>query len=301
MSAIWRNIIPDSGYLPQVAGQNEFHIYICNMVLKRFLGMAAALVLLTAGCETPPAEKDPMDKPDAAQDKHMTFEQRAHREYQAQLQIPSTEKYTLKIYKAHLNADNSEDAIITINRLDFAIDKAAKSKNPSKMVEFGYMGNNNYFMHYDGKTDKFSPPVVVPSSTKTPLRIGFENIQSDVFKTVTVEYHITELAIRSYYFSIGSRLQLVFEWKLFDRAGTADYEANYLETSATGEMSSYKDILIYKGKIKDYTKDIGDIYSYDPTILKSGELLYRFFYDPRVGKYVTRKAEARGPLPDSDL
>jgi hypothetical protein len=271
------------------------------MVLKRFLGMAAALVLLAAGCETPPAEKGPMDKPDAAPDKNMSFEQRAHREYQAQLQIPSTEKYTLQIFKAHLNADNSEDAIVTINRLEFAMDNAAKSKNPSKVVEFGYMGNNNYVMYYNGKTDKFSAPIVVASSAKTPLRIEFENIQSDVFKTVTVEYHINELAVKSYYFAMGNGIQLVFEWKLFDRAGTADYEANYLETGATGEMSSYKDILIYKGKIQDYTTEIQDIYSYDPTILKSGGLLYRFFYDPRVGKYVTRKAEANGPLPDSDL
>jgi len=266
------------------------------MVLKQFLGMTCAMGLLLAACETPAAENDSTGAVETPNNKG-TLEQRAHREYQAQLEIPVTEKYTLQIYKAHLNADNSEDAIITINRFDLAMDNAAKANNPSKHAEFGYMGNYNYVMYYDGMRDQFSAPIVVPSSARTPLEVGFEHVQSDAFQTTTIEYRIRELGMKSYYFVQNNTFALVFEWKLYDRVGTSDYEANVLELGTEGELTGNKDILIFSGKIKDYTTEIPDMYAYEPVIEKKGGLLYRFFYNPQLGKYVTRKSEANGPLP----
>lgn len=262
--------------------------------------MSCGLGLLLTACDTSAPEKDTTGTDEKAPE-NMTFEERAHREYQAQLEIPVTEKYELRIYKAHLNADNAEDAVITINRLEFAIDKAAKTPNPSKHVEFGYMGNYNHVMFYDGQRDKFSSPTLIPSSAKKPLEVSFEHIQSDAFQTTVVEYGIRELKMKSYYFMYPTSVLLAFEWKVYDRVGTADYEANVIEPASEGEMSANKDIFIYKGKIKDYSTDIADMYTYTPAIEKTGMLLYRFFYDPRVGKYVTRKSEANGPLPKSNL
>jgi hypothetical protein len=80
----------------------------------------------------------------------------------------------------------------------------------------------------------------------------------------------------------------MFQWKLFDNVGTAYPEANFI-TYDKGSMSLFKDILIYTGKIKNYSPDIADVYTYNPEIEKAGGLQYRFFYDPRSLKYMTRE------------
>ncbi len=181
-----------------------------------------------------------------------------------------------------------EDAIITVNRYNFALEEASRSENPSKNAEMGYIGNYNYFIYYDGKLKKFSNPIKVPSSPKAPLKVLFDNIQSEVYKDITIEYRIRNSAFRNYYLIANGNIQIMFQWKLFDNVGTAYPEANFI-TYEKGSMSIFKDILIYTGKIKNYSPVIPDVYTYNPEIEKAGGLQYRFFYDPRSLKYMTRK------------
>jgi len=254
------------------------------MKIKSFFIILGLFTVLLPGCTSGSEENTEVEE---VPEEKLTLEERAHRQATATLSIPRGEKYSLKIYKAHMNADNFEDAIVTVNRLEYAIDRASKSKNPSKLSELGYMGNYNHFFFYDGKLDKFSVPVVIPSSPKYELNIKFENIQSEAYKDLTLEYRIINASFRNFYVISGGTMQMAFQWKLFDYAGTDNPEANFIEYDK-GTLTSAKDLLIYKGKIKDYSKDIGDYYTYKPEIEKTGELMYRFFYDPREMKYMTR-------------
>lgn len=248
-----------------------------------------SLILILLSCTGNPEEKDVFDRPVKKEkdEGDVKFEQRAKREIEARLSIPATEKYKLEIKKAHLNADEKEDAIITVNRLDLAEKDAAKDKGGARS-ELGYMGNYNYFFYYDGKLDRISIPMLIGSSAKTPLKVSFANIQSEIYQDLLIEYRIRNSAFRNYYLIENGSLVLVFQWKLFDMVGMEAYEANYIEY-APGSLSLAKDILIYKGKIKNYSTKIPDVYRYDPEIEKDGPLLYRFFYDPGTMKYMTKK------------
>jgi hypothetical protein len=214
------------------------------------------------------------------------FEEMAKNEAMTKLRIPMNEEFAIEIYKAHLNQDEIEDAIITINRLDFAIEEASKSKNSSQIAAFGYLGKYNYFMFYDGKLEKFSVPILVSSSAKKPLKIKFEHVESDFFQNVIVEYRVRNAAFQNFYRIHHNSMNQMFQWKIFDSIGHQKPFANYIEYGE-GSISLSKDILIYEGKIKNYNKNIENHYLYEPEIEKNGKLLYRFFFDPKTGEYYT--------------
>lgn len=255
----------------------------------KFVVLSILFMAITA-CSENEQEKDVFNNPIIKKDDNLSFEDRLKREIEAKLSIPVTEKYTIEIKRAHLNNDDKKDAIITVNRLEFAIDEATKETNPAKRAELGYMGNYNYFFFYDGNRDKVSVPMLVASSAKSPLEIKFENIQSEFYQDVCIEYRIRNSKFRNYYLLENGAIQMIFQWKLFDLVGTADYEANFIEYQE-GSISLAKDIVIYKGKIKNYSTKIDDVYTYNPIIEKSKEITYRFFYDPKTMKYMTQNIQ----------
>lgn len=216
-----------------------------------------------------------------------SFEERAKKEIAFKLNIPPDENFSIAVYKEQLNNDGVEDAVITVNRLEFAEKESAQSPKGETKKAYGYMGSYNSFFLYDGKLDKISIPMLIASSAKAPLAVNFENVQSEEFKDVTITYRIRNSAFKNYYFFNNDQLMLVFQWKLFDQVGLDQYEANYIALDK-GSYSLAKDFLIYKGKIKNYNKSIPDIYNYSPEIEKDGELTYRFFFDPKGFKYMTQ-------------
>jgi hypothetical protein len=259
-----------------------FYPYLCFKIIRMkrlsvlIFGVTA---LFLSSCSEQKEEEKVTDEFFKKKEKEVVlpFEQQVVREVEGRLSIPRNEKYTYEVNKAFLNPDNEEDAIITVNRYNFALEEASRSSNPAKNAEMGYIGNYNFFIYYDGKLKKFSNPVKVPSSPKAPLKVIFENIQSEVYKDITIEYRIA-----------NGNIQIMFQWKLFDNVGTAYPEANFI-TYDKGSMSLFKDIFIYTGKIKNYSPAISDVYTYNPEIEKGGGLQYRFFYDPRSLKYMTRE------------
>ena len=255
----------------------------------KFMLVLSFLLALYGCSDSPKVNNDAeQESPENEKDnKNLDFETRIKREIEAKLSIPATEKYTLEIHKAHLNADEKEDAVITVNRLEFAMEEASQGQT-AKRAEFGYMGNYNFFFFYDGQLDKISVPVTVASSAKSPLRVSFDNIQSEIYKDVIIEYRIRNSAFRNYYQIENGSLMMVFQWKLFDFAGTDNYEANFIEYQP-GTYSLAKDIVIYQGTIKNYNKQIPDVYKYNPVIEKGGKELYRFFFDPGSNVYATNK------------
>ena len=242
----------------------------------------SATLLLAASCsQSSPEEKDV----EAAPKKKEAFDKRFVKEIETKLKITKTEKYSYKVYKADINGDGIRDAVITVNRLQYAEDQAIASGNIAKAVEVGYVGPYNFFFYYDGSLDLISDPIQVPSSPGRELDVHFENIVSPDKKDIVIDYRVRNSGWRSYFTSSGQgTLSLMFQWKWFDHVGDANPEAlnHVLEANPRGQM---KDISIYESSIDDYSANVKDVYAYAPKITKKGALLYRFFYDPQVLKF----------------
>lgn len=216
-----------------------------------------------------------------------TVEEMAKRHIEGKLSIPATEKYTYRIYKEHLDDDGKIDAIITVNRMEFAMDEASKSKNTAKLAEIGFMGNFNYIFLFDGGLNMISPQIAIPSSPMAELVVSFENIQSEKFKDILVDFRIKNASYKDYYVISNHIPRRVFQWKNFDGLTSNTSEAYYFEYG-DGTMTEMKDILVKKAILKQPTKEV-DVSTYEPELTKTDELVFRFFYHPKEGKYMTMK------------
>ncbi len=220
----------------------------------------------------------------------LTFDQRKERHITGSLSMDATEKYISEIYKEKINNDDFEDAIITINRLDFAKNKSKTLKNGRQIAQMGYIGNYNYFVFYDGKLDKFSVPVPVPSSPINKLKVSFENLSSEKYKDLVIEYRVLNGSFRNYYTIYGDVLQEIFQVKTFDHIGESKPEAYFIEYDK-GSICDVKNIMVYEGKINNYSSNIVDIYQFEPEIMKTNKLFKRWFFNPKVMKYMTEDPE----------
>ena len=243
------------------------------------------LILFNYSCSEKKTETSV--EPETKEDVNQTLEERVHRHIQSDLSIPSTEKYSLKIYKEHLDGDDKIDAIITVNRLNFALDEATKSGKFEMFKELGFTGHYNYIFYFDGGLNQISPAIPVPSSPKAELKVHFENIISEAYKDILIDYTIRNSSFRNYYDLTNHTPRQIFQWKLYDYLTEKNLEVNYLEHSE-GSIGLAKDILIYEGNLEN-AEDVKDIYNFNPKISKKGKLLYRFFYLDKEGKYFTKK------------
>jgi hypothetical protein len=243
------------------------------------------LLILATSCQTE-TTKEVIKESEETQVEE-TLESMVNRHVEVKLGIPSTEKYTLKIYRENLDGDPIEDAIIAVNRENFAMDEAISKGNVAKKAEIGFMGNYNILFYYDGALNQISPPINMPSSAKAELIVNFQHIQSEFFKDILVDYKIRNSSFRDY-FTVNNHTPVrVLQWKLYDKLGSDKPEAYYFGLGE-GSKSLAKDILIYDGVLEnaDYT---GDVYTFVPRISKTDKLMHRFFYNPQVGKYFTEK------------
>jgi hypothetical protein len=220
----------------------------------------------------------------------LTFDQRKDRHITGSLSIDATEKYTTEIFKEKINNDEFEDAIITVNRFEFAKKKSAGLKNANQIADMGYLGNYNYFVFYDGKLDKFSVPVPVPSSPINKLKVKFENLSSEKYKDLIIEYRVLSASFRNYYTIYGDVLQEIFQVKIFDHLGESKPEAYFFENDK-GSICDVKNIMVYEGKILNYPSKIENIYQFEPEIVKTNTLHKRWFFNPKVMKYMTEDPE----------
>ena len=219
--------------------------------------------------------------------KNLSLEEMADRHVRATLDIPPTEKFSLKIYKEHLDGDDKLDAVITVNRLSYALEEAAQSNNSAKQAEVGFTGNYNFIFYYDGHSNQITPDIKIASSAHGELKVSFEHISSEAYKDILVDYKIRNSSFRDFFTTLNHSPILVFQWKIYDRLGEKDPEAIYFEY-APGTQSISKDILLYEGNL-DNASSVNDIYKFEPKISKKGKLLHRFFYLDDAGKYFTKK------------
>ncbi len=252
---------------------------------KEFLIIAVGSILASCNSDNK-AEKSVSDEPENNVEL-TSLEDRVKRHIESSLTIPATENYTFKIYKENLDGDKKEDAIISVNRLEFAMNEAAKSKNPVKQAEIGFMGNHNYIFYYDGALDQLSPHIPIPSSPNAALQIQFENISSPSYKDVLIDFRIVNGCFRDFFTIINHAPQRIFQWKVFDGINKSKTEA-YGFKYEQGKLSDSKDILVMKAKFKQNQKE-NNVYAYQPKIEESKDILYRFFFYPKEGKYITMK------------
>lgn len=244
-------------------------------------------VILTSSCQEQKERKEvsieelPTD--------HSDLNTYAKRHIEATLRIPATEKYTLSIHKENLDGDDKQDAIILVNRYQYAMDEAVQSTNPAKRAELGYMGNYNYFFYFDGALNLISPPLAIPSSPMLPLKVSFENISSSSFKDILIDFRIRNSSYKDFYTVTKHTPRRIFQWKIFDGIGTPNAES-FIFNYETGSYCEAKDIVISKGRMGAIPKK-ADLFIYEPTITaeKKQETLFRFFYLPQKGIYVTNK------------
>jgi hypothetical protein len=245
--------------------------------------ISVAVLLILQACEID-SEQKTHNKNDKIE--KLTFDQRKERHITGSLSMDATEKYSTEIFKEKINNDEFEDAIITVNRLDFAKNKAKTLKNGRQIAEMGYIGNYNYFVFYDGRLDKFSVPVPVPSSPINKLKVSFEQLSAENRKDLVVEYRVLNGSFRNYYTISGDVLQEIFQVKTFDHIGEDKPEAYFIEYDK-GSICDVKNIMVYEGKINNYPSKMEDIYQYEPEIIKTSKLFKRWFFNPKVMKYMT--------------
>jgi hypothetical protein len=210
----------------------------------------------------------------------------AKRFVESKLEIIPSEKYKLEIFKNQLDGDNHEDAVVSVNRYNFAVEKAAQSKNPGKVAEIGYMGPYNYLFYYDGATGTMSGPMEIPSTPISPLKITFEKVMSEAYSDVVVSYRIRNSCYKSIYTIQNQKPRLVFSWNVFDGFGTPEAKAVHFVYETTA-VSLPKDIRIMKAKIVS-SNEKQDFNVDEPKLEKLNEEEYRFFYNPKEGKYAIK-------------
>ena len=246
-----------------------------------------AFLLVLGSCKDVQEENGKVVDESQLPEDHGDLNTYAKRHVEGQLRIAAYEKYELKIYKENLDEDDKVDAIITVNRLNFAIEEAANSANPAKRAEIGYMGNFNFFFYYDGAKDLISPPIVVASSPLLPLKVSFENISSNNYKDILIDFRIRNSSFKDFFTIINGIPRRVFEFRNFDGIGTTKSECYAFQYTA-GSYSASKDIQVVKANFSSIPKD-ADLNIFEPVIKPTNELLYTFFYVPQEGKYMTKK------------
>jgi len=258
--------------------------YICFM--KKLIIWTISLLLVASCGET---MEDPIatTKENKEVSDDGPLDERAKRHVESSLGISATEKYSLEIYRENLDGDDKEDAIITVNRLQFAIDEAIQNGNVAKRAELAYMGNYNYIFYFDGGLNKISPPIALPSTPQKPLKIAFEHISSEEYKDILIDFRIRNSSFKDVYTVSNHTPRRIFQWKNFDGLGSGAKEAYVFEFKPTLK-GSHKEILIYSATFTD-PKDDFDPLTYEPNLKPSSILEHRFFYLPQEGKYAIEK------------
>jgi hypothetical protein len=216
------------------------------------------------------------------------FESWVRRQVEAKLQIPATENYTLSIHREYIDHDTLIDAVILLNRREFARQRAMADNDTTFEAMVGFTGPYNHvFTHVGGaKSIHQAPPV--GSSADYPLTVFFEKISNPAQLDFYVEYRVRTSVNRNYYTIYNGKVQLIFSCPLYDFMDPENpviYKIKHLES----EVRLSKDIALYASRIPGYDPSkIADFYSYYPETVEDSDDLYVYFiFDQKSRKYVT--------------
>ena len=250
--------------------------------------MKAILILLFMALVLPSCQEEKKnvevfdEKPQEDLSK-LPLKEYAKRHVESSLSILGPEKYALEIIKGHFDSDGKMDAIISVNRKQFAMDEAMKSDNPAKSAEMAFMGNYNYIFYYDGGLKLISPPIAIPSSALVPLKVNIASISAESYQDILIDYRIRNANFRDVFTVTNHTPRKVFEWKTFDGLGTDKTEAYTFEYT-TGKYGPEKDIILYESTLEKLPAN-ADKNTYEPKVTKTSKVAFHFFYIPQEQKY----------------
>lgn len=216
------------------------------------------------------------------------FEKFVRRKVESKLKINASENYSLKIIETHLDKDTLKDALILINREEFAIENAKKEDKENILKSFGYTARENYVYVFRGASQKVLTTPGIGSSIYHMLEAGLDEITSPGQNDFWVDYRFRNSMFRNYYTMRGDKLFLTLNCPIFDDIGEKDPKAYFVEHRNVKTRIS-KDIVIHEGDIVNYDPtDIDDPYNFTPdSIVKSDEIHVYFIFDPSRNKFVT--------------
>jgi hypothetical protein len=255
-------------------------LYLCEM--KAIL-ILFTIALFLPSCQDESNDVEVFDEKPQEDFSKLPLNEYAKRHVESSLSILATEKYQLEIIKGNLDGDGKEDAIITVNRKQFAMDEATSSENPAKAAEMAFMGNYNYIFYYDGGLKLISPPIAIPSSALVPLKINLSSVSSDAYQDILIDYRIRNANFKDVFTVTNHTPRKIFEWKTFDGLGTDKTEAYTFEYT-TGKYGPEKDILLYESTLEKLPAK-ADRNTYEPKVTKTSKLAFHFFYIPQEQKY----------------
>jgi hypothetical protein len=242
-------------------------------------------LLFCSSCQESLKTKDnKVDTPQTTEN----FEVWAKRQIESMLKINATETYTLEIHEEYLDRDTLIDAVILVNREEYAKKKAAEDGDTSFEELVGYTGPYNHVFTYINGSKKIHQAPPVGSSAEHPLTVHFETISNPSQKDFFVEYRVKSSVHRNYYTISNGKVLLTFSCPLYDFMDPVNptiYSIKHQES----DVRISKDIALYKGSIPNYNPDtIADFMNYYPEEVEETDELYVYFiYDKKKMKYVT--------------
>jgi hypothetical protein len=262
--------------------------YGAKIILLIFLGITS--------CEE--AKKDDTkNKKEATADKKIVnvfdsdFENFIRREIEAELAINAAENYTLEIHRSRLDKDTITDAVITLNRREFGLERMKKEGKENLLKKSGYTLRENYVFVYKGSSGKVLTTPPIGSSVFHTLSVFFEQITTPGQNDFWVEYRFRNSLFRNYYTLKGETLYLTLNCPVFDQIGEENPEVFDI-THRSVKTRIAKDIVIYEAVIPDYDpENIEDINDYSPSRIEAKEDIFVYFiYDNDRKSYVTPMA-----------
>lgn len=216
------------------------------------------------------------------------FEKWAKREVESLLTINATENYTMTIHEEYLDRDTLIDAVVLVNREEFAKKKAAEDGDTSFEELVGYTGPYNHVFTYINGSKKLLQAPPVGSSAEYPLTVQFETISNPSQKDFFIEYRVKSSVNRNYYTLDKGKVILTFSCPLYDFMDPQN-PTIYAIKHQESDVRISKDIALYKGNIVNYSPNtIQDFMSYYPEeVVATDDLYVYFIYDKKRMKYVT--------------
>lgn len=226
----------------------------------------------------------------STQTSELTLKKQIKRMVESELSINAQENYSMQIIFKNLNADTLKDAVVLVNRKEFAY-QHFKEKDHSKFFDkMGHTASFNYVFVKLGGMDQLisANPMAVGSNVDYKLNASFLHLISPTQLDICVTYRIRNSLHKNYYTLRNHRLYLVFSYPVFDKIGDKNPQV-YQAIPEISPVREAKDIALYKGKILNYNLGkIEDLYNYQPdSIVATDSLVGYFILDENKMKYVT--------------
>lgn len=229
---------------------------------------------------------------DDTETSNLTNEEAIIRQVENRLSISASEKYDIQIEYKYINPDTLMDALILVNRKDYAYTKAKNTNTERFFESTGHTGLYNYVFVQLGGKDKLITTNPVGSNADYPLDFEFMELTSKAHQDFALSYRVRNSMYKSFYTVRNDRLFLTFSCPVFDSIGAEKprvYDIQFPES----ETRIAKDIALYHGEIVGYKpEEIENINEYTPEeITNDGELYVYFIFDDKKMKYVTPMRE----------